>query len=138
MTDADIGEVHKEQEKIMGIYEEEGYIIKAHNSGTEKMHRYDWAVVRLYELDKAGNVRGLELCPVATFSFVTCLNPLYVGKDGHVHLSTCSVGGNLWNMDIERYNREFSPENDDGYHVNQRVELVYDPTDYFASAQEVV
>ena len=128
MLEKEIREIMEEQEKIMSIYEKDGYIVNDHNSGTEHMPISDWAVVRLYELDKAGNVRGLELCPVATFTFVTCLNPLYIGGDGHVHLSTWSVGGNVWNMDIERYNREFSPENNNGYHVNQRIELVFDPS----------
>ncbi len=136
MTNKEINEIMQEQEKIMVIYKKDGFIVNDHNSGTEHMPISDWAIVRLYELDKAGNVCSLDLCPVATFTFVTCLNPLYIGKDGHVHLSTCSIGGNIWNMDIDRYNWEFSPENDDGYHVNQKIEIVYDPTNY--PIQEVV
>lgn len=120
-------DVMLEHKRIMSIYKKDGFIINDHNSGTEKMPISDWAVVRLYEYDYAGNLNGIDLCPVATFSFVTCLNPLYIGEDGHIHLSTWSVGGNLWNLDIERYNREFSPENKDGYHSIQRVELVFDP-----------
>ena len=127
MTNKEINEIMQEQEKIMAIYKKDGFIINDHNSGTEHMPISDWAIVRLYEYDHTGKLNGMDLCPVATFTFVTCLNPLYIGKDGCVHLSTWSVGGNLWNMDIERYNHEFSADNDDGYHVIQKVELVYDP-----------
>ena len=128
MLEKEINEIMREQEQIMAIFKKDGYIINDHNSGTEKMPLRNWAVVRLYEYDRDSlEVSAVELCPVAMFSFVTCLNPLYIGKDGHVHLSTWSVGGNLWNLDIDRYNREFSPSNKDGWHSYQKVELVFDP-----------
>lgn len=36
-----------------------------------------------------------------------CVNQLYISKkDGRVHISPCSIGGNVYNQDIERYNEE--------------------------------
>lgn len=40
-------------------------------------------------------------------SWCFCINELYLSnKDGRVHLSTYSVGGNVYHKDIEKYNEE--------------------------------
>ena len=99
----------------------EGFIINDHNSGTEKMPLSKWGVVKLTHLDTGEE----DLCPISMDSIVTCMNPLYVGKDNHVHLSTWSIGGNVWYLDIERYNKEFSPK--EKYSLNQKLDWAYKP-----------
>ena len=116
--------LNEELQEIMSQLLADKFFINDHNSGDEKLPLSNWAIVKLTKEDGEE-----ELCPASMDAFVTCMNPLYIGKDGHVHLSTWSVGGNLWNLDIERYNREFSPDNKDGYHVNQHLEMVYNPDD---------
>lgn len=45
------------------------------------------------------------ICPIYPDG-ACCLNPLYMGDDGKPHLSTSSIGGNVYGSDIAKYNAQ--------------------------------
>lgn len=48
-----------------------------------------------------------EIGLLIVYNYVYCLNEVYINeKDGLPHLSKWSIGNNIWNNDIERYNNE--------------------------------
>ena len=55
------------------------------------------------------------VCPSAISNYY-CVNPLIIGADGRVHLSTTSVGGRVDFMDIEMYNHQHTREFLDAHH----------------------
>ena len=38
------------------------------------------------------------------YVYSQCLNKVYIGKDGKLHLSKCNIGGTIYEMDVEKYN----------------------------------
>ena len=36
--------------------------------------------------------------------YIQCLNPVHIGKDGKLHRLNVSIGGNIYSIDVERYN----------------------------------
>ena len=60
-----------------------------------------------------------EIVPVYAGTF--CINPFYLGKDGRVHLSTCSCGGTVIGGNVDRFNHEMSMNNLDGWHTIEHL-----------------
>ncbi len=66
------------------------------------------------------NYRSIQIIPI--FEKTTfCCNPFYVAKDGSIHLDTCSCGGTVIGGNLDRYNREMSPNNREGFHTNELI-----------------
>jgi hypothetical protein len=58
------------------------------------------------------NYRAIQVVPVFKGTFI--INPLRVDKEtGDIHLSTCTCGGTVIGGNVERFNKEMSPNNQD-------------------------
>ena len=68
------------------------------------------------------NYERTNIIPVFKGTF--CCNPFYIDesdKEHPIHLSACSCGGTVIGGNIDRYNHEMSPNNQDGWHSFEHI-----------------
>ena len=83
-----------------------GDFIDDHNGGSKKnIYKDGFNGVVMMNMANGYNA----VCPRGAKEYF-CLNPFYLGEDGMVHLTTCSVGATVMGS-IEKFNKEYSVEN---------------------------
>lgn len=65
---------------------------------------------------------GQQIKIIAIFDDTFCCNPLFHNKeDDKIHLAVASCGGTCIGGNIDRFNREMSPNNTDGLHTIEMI-----------------
>lgn len=108
-------EMEEKCEKIIAAAKKSGVIIDTHNSRETPMNMEKEGIVIAkyyqYSVTKTGKIRRKSVHAVPLWkNALCCINPLGLGKDGKVYLSTWSIGGNVVCADIETFNVEHSAE----------------------------
>lgn len=111
------------EKSIISAVHKHGGFIDNHSGEFTRMddNRFGPIVLCRYTHGK----RKLEdVCPVYTGT-VNCLNGMYVDNDGFAHLSTYSVGGNVWYGNIQKFNREYNQDDYPELFGTRTLEVIY-------------
>lgn len=122
-----MAKLNEELQIILDTLKKDGFFIDNHNGEKTNLTGgyFDLIIAKWY---RARRPEDCELVPL--FDCRGCsVNPLYLDKDGHVHLSTGSIGGVVVYNDIAKYNQD---RIDNPHFMQDRLELVWDPTEEVA------
>ena len=102
-----VSAANKDMYYILSHFWEEGYF-DDHDTPRSRIRHND----NLIALAIWTHYQAVQIVPVYKGTFD--INPLYIDEeDNNINLSTCSCGGTVIGGNVERFNKEMSPNNQD-------------------------
>ena len=119
-----MGKLEERLQVILDVLKKDGFFVDDHNGSNTSLTNKNFFKLVIAKWWRARRPEDCELVPL--FDCRGCsVNPLYLDKqDGHVHLSTGSIGGVVVHNNIDRYNQD---RIDNPHFSQDRLILVYDP-----------
>ena len=111
----------KSQEILRTLKKENGFV-DDHDKKFHTLTEGPWPLT-VVKFSRINRPEEIELCPVYICRACS-INPFYMSDDNKVHLSTWSIGGVVYNGDIDEYNKGHATN--PGWSRDQ-LEIIYDP-----------
>jgi len=106
-------EMEQEATRTIEAAKKSGVIIDTHNDRNRPMNMKEENIVLAkyyqYSVTKTGKAKKFSVDVVPLWkNSLCCINPLSLGKDGKVYLSSWSIGGNVVNANVDEFNKTHS------------------------------